>query len=328
MASSANNADLTGCATPWRGKPVRFPRFVWLWLLTLCVAPILIVILTQDIGAHAYDAAVEHIYRGVAFSDVLSDGVLHPRWSQALHWGLGSPLFTFQPPLPYYALDLLYRLGLPHSLGWRWLMAAGYALAFAGAYLLVRELGGRRWPALLAAVAYTYAPYVIRNGLERGSNEAYSMFLYPLVLWSLIALAKRPSVGRFLLAVMVWAACIGSHVLGPLMLAPFAALLALCLWWRKGSPAPLLALVAGGLLTAFIWAPMLTEQHWVHVERDFSQPEAIPADNPIPLADLLAPPAVYDMGLDNNKTGDAVGLPQTVFLLLGAVAVLFAPRRD
>ncbi len=180
----------------------------------------------------------------------------------------------------------------------------------------------------MAAVAYAYAPYVIRNGLERGSNEAYSMFLYPLVLWSLIVLARRPSVGRFLLAVAVWAGCIGSHVLGPLMLAPFAGLLALYLWWRNRTPAPLLALLAGGLLTAFIWAPMATEQHWVHVERDFNQPEAIPAANPIALADLLAPPAVYDTAFDNNKTGDRVGLLQTIVLVLGAAALPWAWRRN
>ncbi len=375
-----------------------------LWLLALFAAPVLIVSLTQDIGATAHDAAAEHILRGVAFSAAIDDGVLYPRWSQALHWGLGSPLFTFQPPLPYYALDLLHRLGLPHDLGWRWLVAAGFGLAFVGAYLLVRELTGRRWPALTAASAYLYAPYILRNALERGSNEAYSVFLYPLVLWSLLRLArpashavaggagderllapnrgfsrsaaqgKRPadskeglrtasipaarggaltaepapqgahegtrvgasaftrarprpdlrSVGRFLLATLAWAACIGSHVLGPLMLAPFAGLLALFLGWRRRTAAPLLALLAGGLLTAFIWAPMIPEQAWVHVERDFIQPEAIPADNPLPLADLLAPPAIYDTGRANNNMGDRVGLGQTILLGVAAAAALVA----
>ncbi len=300
----------------------------WIWLLILLAAPVLLVSLTQDIGAVAYDAATEHVLRGVSFSDVIDDGVLYPRWTQSLHWGLGSPLFTFQPPLPYYGMDLLYRLGLSHPLGWRCLVAAGFGLAFLGAYLLVREITGRRWPALVAAVAYLYAPYVLRNALERGSNEAYSMFLYPLVLWSLLWLAKQPGMGRFLVAALVWAACIGSHVLGPLMLAPFAGLLAVCLWWRHRTAAPLLALVAGGLLTAFIWLPMAQEQNWVHVQRDFTQVEAIPANNPIPLDQLLAPPVVYDVARDNNNVGDRVGLAHTVLLLLGIPATLVAWRRN
>ena len=253
---------------------------------------------------------------------------MYPRWTQSLHWGLGSPLFTFQPPLPYYGMDLLHRLGLPHPLGWRWLVAAGFGLAFLGAYLLVHEITEQRWPALVAATAYLYAPYVLRNALERGSNEAYSMLLYPLVLWSLLWLAKRPGMGRFLLATLVWSACIGSHVLGPLMLAPFAGLMTIFLWWRYRTAAPLLALVTGGLLMAFVWLPMAQEQEWVHVQRDFTQVEAIPANNPIPLDQLLALPVVYDVARDNNNVGDRIGLVHTALLLLGIPAALVAWRRD
>ncbi|MCX7671519.1 MAG: hypothetical protein N2439_15790, partial [Anaerolineae bacterium] len=201
--------------------------------MLLLGAPAILTALTNDVGAHAYDAATEHIYRGVVFSQAISEGLLYPRWVQFLHWGLGSPLFTFQPPLPYYGMDFLFRLGLSHPIGWRLLIAGGFAVAFLGAYLLGRELTGRRWPALVAATAFVYAPYVIRNALERGSNETYSMFLYPLVLWGLLWVSRRPTAGRFSAATLIWAACIASHVLGPLMLAPFAGGLALFLAWRR-----------------------------------------------------------------------------------------------
>jgi hypothetical protein len=321
-----------------RGSPAPAPgplpassfsnKAVWLWLAAILLAFALYPALTRDIGGLAWDAALEHVPRGVVFSDIISDGVLYPRWAQSLHLGLGSPLFTFQPPLPYYGLDLLFRIGLPHSDGWRILMAAGLMLAFVGAYLLVREITGRRWPALVAATAFLYAPYVLRNSLERGSNEAFSMLLYPLVLWSLIWVARQPTAGRFLLATLIWAACIASHVLGPLMLFPFALALAGWLTWRKRTWAPLGVLLAGGLLTAAIWAPMIPEQAWVHVERDFEQPEAIPALNPIPLDALLSLPAVPDILRDNNGTGDRIGLLHTAGLLLGFLAALYAWPRN
>ncbi|MCA9871717.1 MAG: hypothetical protein KC487_15225, partial [Anaerolineae bacterium] len=57
----------------------------------------------------------------------------------------------------------------------------------------------------------------------------------------------------------------------PLMLAPFAAVVALALAWRYRTVTPLVALVAGGLLMAPVWAPMVSEQAYVHVERDFSE---------------------------------------------------------
>ena len=287
--------------------------------------------LTRDIASSAYDAAMEHVPRAVVFSQAISDGALYPRWTQFLHWGLGSPLFTFQPPLPYYALDLLFRLGMPHPFGWRILMAGGLLAAFLGTYLLVLTVTGRRWPAALAAVAFLYAPYVIRNSLLRGSNEAYGMFLYPWVLWALVLVARRPSIGRFVVATLLWAACIAAHVLASLMLLPFALSLALLLAWRNRSAvtpgaafSPVAVLLAGGLLTAGIWAPMIPEQSYVHIERDFSPPEAVPLHNPVPLDRLLAPPAIYDMARGNNGTGDSIGVLHFGVLVLGLPAAFYA----
>lgn len=301
----------------------------WIWLVAVLMSFVLWPTLTRNIAVLAYDAAMEHVPRGVVFSQAISDGVLYPRWTQFLHWGLGSPLFTFQPPLPYYGLDLLYRLGVAHPIGWRLLMAAGLLTAFAGAYLLLRAVTGQKWPAVVAGAAYMYAPYVIRDALERGSNEAYGVFLYPWVLWGVVWVARRPSVARFAVATLAWAACIASHVLAPLMLLPFALAAAAYLAWRHRSWSPPGVLLAGALLTAAAWMPMIPEQGHVHVERDFSQAEAVPARNPIPLDALLAPPAVYDTMRDNNGTGDRFGVVQAVVLIAGlpATAIAWARRR-
>ena len=94
---------------------------------------------------------------------------------------------------------------------------------------------------------------------------------------------------------MLWAACIACHVLGPLILAPVAAGLAAVWAWRYRTLTPILALLAGGLLTAALWAPMLTETAFVHVEKDFSDQSAIPGENPILIDRLLAAPAIYDV---------------------------------
>jgi Alpha-(1->3)-arabinofuranosyltransferase len=309
-------------------KHIRVGSWIsWAWLFMVLVSLALLPALTRNIAALAYDAAMEHVPRGVVFSQAISDGILYPRWTQLLHWGLGSPLFTFQPPLPYYGLDLLYRLGIPHPLGWRLLIALGLLAAFSGAYLLVRTVTGQRWPAIVAGVAYLYAPYVLRNSLERGSNEAYSMFLYPWVLWGLIWVARGPSPGRFVVATLLWAACIASHVLAPLILLPFALLLAAYLTWHRRSWTPLGVLVAGGLLAAAVWMPMIPEQRFVQVERDFTHPEAIPARNPISLGALLAPPAIYDTASDNNDSGDRAGIAGALILIAGIPGAAIAAAR-
>jgi hypothetical protein len=305
----------------------RSSRWLWVWLLAILSAVAVYPALTQNIAAHAYDAASAHIYRSVVYSQVVSDGVLFPRWAQFLHVGLGSPLFTFHPPLAYALLDLLSRIGIPHPIGWRLLIVGGLLAAFAGTYLLVFEMTGRRWPAVLAATVYLYAPYVLRNALERGSVEIFSMFLYPWVFWALLRLGRKPGVGRFVLATLLWVACIGFHVLGPLMLAPFAGLFALGLAWRHRTLLPFLALFAGTLLTAPIWAPIFAEQAYVHVQRDFGQGQARAVANSIPLDRLLALPAVYDAARDNNDMGDRLGLLQGEMLLIGLVGAVYAWRK-
>ncbi|HRJ40497.1 MAG TPA: hypothetical protein PL105_01385, partial [Caldilineaceae bacterium] len=196
-----------------------------------------------------------------------------------------------------------------------------------GAYALLHWVTGRRWAALAGATAYLYAPYVLRNALERGSNETFGMFLYPWVLWGLLRLAQSPTGKRFVVASLLWAASIGMHVLAPLMLAPVALLVALVAGWRWRTPAPLLALLAGGLLMSFLWLPLISEQSYVHIDRDFSDTSAIPLDNPIPVERLLALPAVYDTQTGNNNLGDRVGLLHTLLLGLGLPATLYALRQ-
>jgi hypothetical protein len=168
---------------------------------------------------------------------------------------------------------------------------------------------------------------VLRNSLERGSNEAYGMFLFPWVLWGLIWVAQRPSIARFIVATLLWAACIGSHVLAPLMLAPFALLLAVAVAWRHRSWTPLGVLVAGGLVTAAVWMPMIPEQRYVQVERDFTHTEAIPARNPLPLDALVALPAIYDTTRDNNGSGDRTGFLSAIILVAGVPGTIFAWTR-
>jgi len=287
----------------------RADRLRWGILLALLSAFAILTAWTYNLGAYAHDAAAEHVPRGLVFSNAISDGFLYPRWVQFLHLGLGSPLFTFQPPLPYYGMDLLDRLlGLGHPVGWRILIAAGLLAAVLGMYFFIRALTGRRWPAILAAVAFLYAPYVLRNALERGSNEAFGMFLYPWVLWGLVWLARKPTFWRFLVASLLWAACIGMHVLAPLILAPVALVAALLMGWRHRTLAPALALLVGGLLMTWVWLPMASEQKNVHIERDFNYVLAIPEHNPIPIDRLLAPPAIFDTARDNNNVGDNCGL--------------------
>ena len=221
-----------------------------------------------------------HVYRGLVFSQAISDGAILPRWTQFLHLGLGSPVFTFYGPLSYYGMDLLYRIGIPHPVGWRILIAGGLLLGFFGTYLLVYTLTRRKWPSLLAAVVFLFAPYVLRNTLGRGSPEAFSMGLYPWVIWSLsgcrdghpVALSTR----QYHLAAYCKSHPGASHAFAVCLAGGVALVLEVshgdsysCLGGRRS-------------VVALIWVPLLTKPGSVHIERDFFQEYANPLESRFP----------------------------------------------
>ena len=87
---------------------------------------------------------------------------------------------------------------------------------------------------------------VLRNTFERGSNEAFQHVALPRWCYGRSSGWLSTDRSRFIIATLIWEACIGMHVLGPLMLAPVAIAVALLAAWRYRTTAPPLALLVGG----------------------------------------------------------------------------------
>src|SRR5215472_10218924 len=135
--------------------------------------------LGDDAGFHAA------WYRN--FSKQLWAGDLYPRWLMEMNGGLGSPVFFFYPPAPYFLTSLLRPIfhndptGL-HQLG----VAASVASIGSGltAYLWLKTLA-RKSGALLAAILYLAMPYHLAADLYvRAAFAEYWTFVWmPLILY-------------------------------------------------------------------------------------------------------------------------------------------------
>jgi hypothetical protein len=122
------------------------------------------------------------------FSTQLLAGDLYPRWLLDMNGGLGSPVFFFYAPLPYYITALLAPFlhggtyGLAH-------LGASLSLALVAsgltAYLWLGETTGRASAAAAAAVVYMLAPYHLGVDVyTRGAfAEAWAFVWMPLVLY-------------------------------------------------------------------------------------------------------------------------------------------------
>lgn len=113
----------------------------------------------------------------------LKYGDIPPRWSANLLFGHGYPLYIFYGPLPYL-IGAFFALFLPNFLvATKFVFLLSFFIGPIGVYLFTREWWGKL-PALVAAVAFSYAPYRAVDVFVRGNlGEFFSFSLFPLVFF-------------------------------------------------------------------------------------------------------------------------------------------------
>ena len=216
--------------------------------------------------------ATLHPMRIFELGRCLGDGQLPCRWVPDLGNGYGFPLFNYYPSLPYYAGDLLHRLGLSYLQA----VSTLYLLGLVGAGLAMFALTRRLWGdlgGLVSAVAYVYAPYLALDIYMRGALvELWALALAPALLWAVYELITSGRARYVPLVALFLALLLLSHNLVAVIVAPAVALWAAVLLISRGRDSwrPALLGGAGALwgfgLAAFFTLPVLTEGDLVQLD--------------------------------------------------------------
>lgn len=228
--------------------------------------------------------ARHHVYFLFEFDRLWQDGVWWPRWSPDFAFGYGYPFFNIYGPFSHFLAEILHYFG-------RFDLVASVEIVFglsivagAGAmYGFVRGLAGRAG-GLLAAVAYTYAPYHLMVLYVRANLAESMAFVWlPLCLWAFRSCVRDRSWRAVVGAAFAYAGLILTSNLVWVLFTPALMLyiLALLLWgqtgnWRtsigpmlRSAIYPLAGAVAGLGLSAIFWLPMLLERNYVRVDQWF-----------------------------------------------------------
>lgn len=220
---------------------------------------------------------VIHLYRTLEFEQAWAPGVIVPRWAPNLAYGYGYPLFIFAPPLPYLLAMLLHLPGIiTIETAFKLLLITTALLYITGMYLLARDLWDSVAAGLVAGAAFAFAPFALRELLLYGGNapQYLAIGLFPWPLW---AASQAVRTGRWrwtVLAGLLYAGIILSHLFQALIFSPVLGLFILLLLAPRyrnvaGLPLlrrgwallkPLLALPLGVLLSAFFWLPAFIER--------------------------------------------------------------------
>lgn len=132
------------------------------------------------------DDAVTHANWYIHFSEQFWLGELYPRWLVGMNNGLGSPVFFYYPPVPYFLTSLFRPFFANDPFGWYQLgVSASLATIFSGLFacLWLKQLINET-SAVIAAVLYMAAPYHLASDLYiRFSFAEYWAFVWlPLIL--------------------------------------------------------------------------------------------------------------------------------------------------
>jgi len=217
-----------------------------------------------------------HIYRLIGLDQAISAGSLYSRWFPDFAFGYGHPILNFYGPLSYYVGELFLTFGAGPVAAMKWAYALALLAAGVSMYLFAhRAFGRRQLPALVAALAYVYAPYHMADLFVRGAlAELLAMAWFPLILWSVtrLILDRRP--GHIVITAGGLAGLIATHSLSLLIFGPvLAAYVGLLLAIRRQIRPVVLAVGAGILalgLSTLYWLPAFTESGYVGLAEESS----------------------------------------------------------
>ncbi|MDR1988724.1 MAG: hypothetical protein LBQ09_00665 [Acidobacteriaceae bacterium] len=149
----------------------------------------------------------------------------------------------------------LFWIGAPPIAIYNTMLLAGFIGCGVGVYVLARHLTGAMGPALVAAAAFTMAPYRIEHIMHL--EMQWAMWV-PLTLWALHVACETSSVRMGALAGLFFAlqvlSCVYYSVFLALLLVVFVPLLVIATGRVKASLAPLTAAAVTALLLAAPYA--------------------------------------------------------------------------
>lgn len=253
----------------------------------------------------------------------IRDGQFPARFSGALNFGYGYPLFNFAYPLPYY-LGLLFYIPF-HS----FIMSikAMFVLSvFASAFLMYfasKELWKSHLSGFVSAILYIFLPYRMIDLYVRGSlGENISFVLFPLILLLSLKLFSSPF-NRFTVSVL--AIAVGSLVVTHnIMTVLFMPVLLAFVGTRIVSEKRFdvlqsfgLSIVIGIFLSAFFWIPALFEKNNILLS---VKPIADRSLYFVNLPQLLIPSFGYAPPLEKGGFSYQLGMAQAITV---AISILF-----
>lgn len=192
------------------------------------------------------------------------------RWVPDMGYQYGYPQFNYYSPSVFYLGEIIHLLGVQFIDVIKILFVLGFILSALAMYLFLNSLLGK-WPSLVGALLYTYAPFKAAEVYVRGSlNEFWGFVFFPLIFWAIYRLILTNKTKYIFYLGLFTGLMFLTHNLMSVIIAPLALVWALN--WivleknLKVTIKLFISLLIGIGLSAFFLLPVISEGKYVHLE--------------------------------------------------------------
>ena len=209
-------------------------------------------------GAYTSHDLTHHIVRTINMDQLLSQGQFPPRWSDALNYGYGYPLFLFNYPLPSIVAVGFHHLGFDYIWSVKLTFALSMTLSAVFAYILFTYLWRNRRAGFVSSLFFVYAPIRFLNVYVSATfGNAVAFMFVPLIFYAL-AKAGRGEATKLsnIAGGLSLAGLMLSHNIMALMFLPIIGLFFLL----HANRYSLLTITLGLGLSAWFWLPATLEK--------------------------------------------------------------------
>ena len=160
------------------------------------------------------------------FDAAFRDGALWPVWAPDHVLGFGYPLWLVYTPLAFFVAEAFHLLGLGLTAAVKAAWALWFLVGAVGVYRLARRWWGPA-AALVASLAYTYAPYHLVDIYVRAAYAEFAaLALAPWALLGVVAAWEDHRPRAAALAALPIGALLLTHAAAPAIFLPLIAGLA------------------------------------------------------------------------------------------------------
>lgn len=270
-----------------------------------------------------------HTARIAAYYDTLKSGQFPPRWANNLNGNLGSPIFSYSYPLPYFAGSILHEFNITYEDSFRILLIVPYILSGLTAFLWLKNKFGA-FPGLVGSIFYLWTPYRFLNIYVRGAiaeNLAHTFLPLILLAGDKIFAGKKIKFWFIVLTLSLVLMFLSHNVVSAIFLPIFVLYCLLQLLNTRKIKRFLIsvfAIVVSFFLSGFIYLPDLFELGFVR----FSQGISYYTDHFVSLGQLIYSPWGYGFDLPGfHQDGLSFQLGLANLLLLVCFMLAFLIRR-